>query len=184
MENKNDNLRSPVNLAGVINLLNAIQENIDSIADPDIKDILFYSGCMYTEINTVPNLYPITPGGGPTNVTGHANPNEWGTWTNILPSSVIDASEGVYFDVVSINIENITANSAFYFEMRYNNNTVARGYVTTTGTGVKVRRDFDFKFSNTTKVENEDLEMRIMSDQAGETVSVDPIMWCSGDNPQ
>ena len=37
-----------------------------------------------------------------------------------------------------------------------------------------------FKMVITKKVAGQDLKMRIMSDQAGESVDVNPISWCSG----
>jgi len=136
--------------------------------------------CMYVNVNSLPMNYPATPGAGPTAVAGHANVDEWGNWVTIIPFATIDAEWGNYFDVESIQIEGITANSVFYFELQYNSITVGRGFITVTGTGARAMRGGFFKFMATLKVAGQDLKMRIMSDQAGESVDVDPIMWCSG----
>lgn len=136
--------------------------------------------CMFTNTNSLPVNYPATPGAGPTAVAGNGGANLWGNWVAIIPNATIDGEWGDYFDVESIQIEAITANSVFYFELQYNSVTVGRGFITVTGTGARAMRGGYFKFMVTKKVAGQDLEMRIMSDQAGESVDVDPIMWCSG----
>ena len=136
--------------------------------------------CLYLDFNGIPQLYPATPGAAATTVNGHANANEWGNWTVILDDATIEGTYGEYFDIQGFNITGITANSFLYFELRYNSITVGRGYVNPSGTAIAIVKYDAFKMIATKKVEGEDLEMRIMSDQAGESVDVKPVMWCSG----
>jgi len=140
----------------------------------------FKASCCFLNDNKVSLLYPATPGAAPTAVAGNALADNWGNWVVILPAATIDAEAQEYFDVESINIEGITANSTFFFELRYNSVTVGRGFVTTTGTGARARRNEHFKSVVSLRVAGQDTEMRIMSDQAAESVDVGPIMWCTG----
>ena len=147
----------------------------------DTESNKFKNSCCYVNDNKVSTLYPSTPGAAPTAVAGNALADNWGNWVAIIPAATIMGEDGDYFDVESINIDGITANSILFFELQYNSVTVGRGYIATALTGVRAVRQADFKGVVSLKVEGEDLEMRVMSDQAAESVNVNPIMWCSGD---
>jgi hypothetical protein len=138
------------------------------------------TSCLYQVIDKVPFLYPAATGVAATTVAGHANANTWGNWVTIIPAATIDASPGTHFDVANISIINVNANSTLYYEIQYNSTTIGRGFMYNRGTGTNLVRGSDFKMVGTFKVAGQKLEMRIMSSDAGESVDIPVIMWCSG----
>jgi len=139
--------------------------------------------CLYQLFEKLPNIYPALTNGGVTAVAGHASANTWGNYVDILPALTIDADPSqTYFDISAIDVTGITNNSVLYFEFQYNSITVGRGYYAYSGTGSNLTRNSAFKMIPIKKVAGQALKMRIMSNQAGESIDINPILWCEG-NP-
>jgi hypothetical protein len=137
--------------------------------------------CIYQLDDNLPHIYPTSTGVAATAVAGHANVNTWGNWVSILPAATIDADASkTHLDIHEIEMSGITSNSELYFELQYNSVTFGRGYYVRSGTGQNMVRNQNYKSTILQKVAGQDVKMRIMSDQAGESVDVGAIMWCEG----
>lgn len=144
--------------------------------------------CIYGTDNLVPKIYPDDPTAAKTTINGHAVAGQWGNWTQIIPAATIDADSDLrYFDIHSISITGVTVNSILYFEVAYDDNGAgitspfARGFIEDTGVGARsLVRNQDFKSEITLKITGNNVYMRINSDQAGESIDANPILWCDG----
>jgi len=140
-----------------------------------------YSSCAYQLLAHCPKLYPASTGIAPTTVAGHASADTWGNYVDILPAATIDADTSqTHFFIEELDIFGLTNNSRLYFEFQYNSVTVGRGHLYSQGTGTNSRRGGSFNTIAIKKVTGQALKMRIMSDQAGESVDVGPLHWCEG----
>ena len=140
-----------------------------------------YSGCNFQMLAHLPQLYPPTTETAAVAVAGHANAHTWGVYADIMPAATIDAdSSQTHFFVDEMDIHGLTNNSKLYFELQYNSETVGRGHIFSRGTGTNTVRGSDFNTLVIAKVTGQALKMRIMSNQAAESVDVGPINWCEG----